>query len=233
MGEDFRKKKSDYLLELALEEQLEHDAELEKYKSDDETTNPHIFSDEHNKRMEKIFKQADKAENKPKRLRRYRQMAAGFALILCISAYSATQVEAFRIPIMRFFTEVKEKSTLFGTNKDEDTALTEHFAEFEPQYVPDGFEVQHIEEDKGGFVINYVNAEKKLSYRFYFYEYIGSSDVDTEDGITKGVEINGNQAHIVQEGEKIRVIMNKDFHRFSLIGDLSYENAVRIMESIK
>lgn len=233
MSEDLSRKKSDYLLELALEEQLEQDAELEKYKSNDALGNTHIFSDEHNRRMEKICKLADKMENKPKRLRKYRQMAAGFAVILCISAYSVTQVEAFRLPMMRFFIEVKEKSTLFGTNRDEGITFTEHLTEYEPHYVPDGFNVEHVDESDNSFIIKYVNVQNKQSYRFMFNGNIGDADVDTEDGVTKRIEINGNQAYIVHEGTKIQALMNKDSHQFFLTGDISYDEAIKIMESIK
>ena len=47
MSDDLKRKKSDYLLELALEEQLENDGEMQAYQSGNER--PHEFSDEHNR----------------------------------------------------------------------------------------------------------------------------------------------------------------------------------------
>lgn len=233
MDEEFRKKKSEYLLKLALEEQLQQDADMEKYKSRDEIEAPPIFSEGHNKRMKKIFKMAYKVENKSKRLRAYHRMAAGFLVILCISVYSVTQVEAFRLPIIRFFMDVKEKSTLFGTRKSEESVLTEQHSEYEPKYVPYGFDVQHVEEDEDSFCITYANIQKKQGYRFYFFEDMRNCDVDTEEGFTKSIQINGNQAYIVQKKEEIRVLMNKEIHRFYLAGNIPYEEAIKIMESVK
>ena len=111
MSEDLKKKKSDYLLELALEEQLEHEVEMNKCEEP-----PHAFSKEHDKRMQKIFKMADKVVNRSRHRRRYRQIVAGFEILLCISAFSVSHVEAFRLPLVRFFMEIKQKSTLFGAS---------------------------------------------------------------------------------------------------------------------
>ena len=44
MSEDLKKKKSEYLLELALEEQLDQDMEMKKYEKIEETEPAHVFS---------------------------------------------------------------------------------------------------------------------------------------------------------------------------------------------
>ena len=57
MSDDLKRKKSDYLLELALEEQLENDGEMQAYQSGNER--PHEFSDEHNRKIkiaENVFR---------------------------------------------------------------------------------------------------------------------------------------------------------------------------------
>ncbi len=63
MSENIKKKKSDYLLELALEEQLKFDEEMLKYEKMEKEAPDHVFSKEHNEKMQKIFKMADKGEN--------------------------------------------------------------------------------------------------------------------------------------------------------------------------
>lgn len=233
MSKDFKNKKSDYLLELALEEQLEQDVDMKKYKSDAEMDDPHVFSEEHNKRMQKLFKMAEKEEQRPKRLGRYRQMAAGFAAILCLSIFSVTQVEAFRLPVVRFFMDIKEKSTLFGASEEDLIGLTENYKEYEPQYVPDGFSVLKVEEGKGTFCIKYLNDQKNQTYMYYFFDTLENIAVDTEDGDIVELEINGNQAYVVQKEQEIQILMNKNDGRFYLNGTISYEDAVEIMESIK
>ena len=85
MKRDFYKKKRDYLLELALEERLEKDPDMIKYGDDVEEKYPYTFSLEHEKRMKKIFKMADRVERKFWYKRKRYQIAAGIAFFFCFS----------------------------------------------------------------------------------------------------------------------------------------------------
>lgn len=233
MSSDLRKKKSDYLLELALEEQMGQDMELEKYRCGNKQENPHVFSENHNRRMRRIFKMADKAEKQGRRLGKHYRIAAGLLLALCISMVLFTQVEAFRLPAVHFFMEIKEKSTMFGVKEKMEQNLTEHYKDYEPRYVPEGFAVKSVNEVEGKVLIGYLNEQKQQEYKFCFFENPGNLDADTEKGITKQITIHGCQAYVIQKGEEIRIIMDKSGKRFYLSGTVSYEEAVKVMESIK
>lgn len=235
MADELRKKKSDYLLELALEEQLEHDADMVKYQADHKSENPHIFSAQHHKRMKKIFKRADRVEKKSQHHRRHMRMAAGVALFVCISAVTITQVEAFRLPVMRYFYDIKEKSTMFGVIKDAEQISNKSFEVYEPNYVPDGFtvlEVTKYEEDQD-FIIQYLNEEKQQEYRFYFFNDLESVAIDTEGGTIEELKINGNQTYLIQKKERIRILMYKNNVQCILIGNIPRDEAIKVMESIQ
>lgn len=90
MSDDLKRKKSDYLLELALEEQLENDREMQTYQSGNERT--HEFSDEHNRKIKDILKRAEREENKKKYRRKRLQAAACIILILSVSTLTVTRV---------------------------------------------------------------------------------------------------------------------------------------------
>ena len=233
MKKNSKKKKNDYLLELALEEQLQHDVEMIKYKSGDEVADPHVFSQEHNNRMQKIFNMVVKSEKMTKRIKIYRQAAAVFVLLLCISAFSIMQVEAFRLPVIRFFMDIKEKSTFLGASNEHNTGLAENYKVYEPYYVPDGFSVLAVHEEKGKFSIKYLNEQKQQGYRYYYFDGIENTAIDTEDGNAVKINIEGNQAYMIQKGKEIRLLMYKDNKQFYLAGTISYEEAIKIMESIK
>lgn len=233
MSEDLKKKKSDYLLELALEEQLEFDEETLKYEKMEKEAPVHTFSKEHNEKMQKIFKIADKIENRSRYRKRHRQIAAGIALFFCISAVSITQVEAFRLPFVRFFMEVKAKSTLFGVSEEMENGVTEKYKEYEPHYVPDGFAVLEAEEGDGNFSIKYFNDQKQQAYRFYFWYGMRNVEIDTEDGNYIDIEINGKQAHLIKQDDEVRILMNQDDKQFYLDGNIPHEEAIKIMKSIK
>lgn len=233
MNEDLRRKKSECLLKLALEEQLERDAEMLKYKSGDEVENPHEFSKAHSKRIEEILKRAEKAEKHPRRFRRYHQIVAGFVLFFCISAFTIMQVEAFRLPVIRFFVEIRDKATLFGVENEDNQILTEKFEMYEPHYIPDDFIVQSVHEEDESFYIKYISNEKQQAYSYYFFDNMKNTIADTEDGTMVEIDIDGNSSFVIQKDGRIRILMNKNDKQFYLEGNIAYEEAVKIMKSIK
>lgn len=232
MNDDLMKKKSDYLLELALEEQLESDEEMNAYKLDVESI--HTFSDEHNRRVEAIQKRAEKRNLFPKIFPKKRlQAVVCLCFALTISVFAVTRVEAFRLPIIQFFTEVKEKSTKFIFQGENNTNLTKNYQAYEPGYIPDGYSSSEVSEGKGSFFIKYVNSTGTQSYIFYYYGNPSAIAIDTEEAGVSKVLINGNESYVIEKKGDLKVLMNKDNHQFYIHGELSLEQACKIMESIK
>ena len=230
---DLKQEKTDALLKLALEEQMEQDDYLNQYPSDDELENPHIFSDEHNRKMKKIIKMALRVERRGERSKQYRRIAAAIGLVLIGSVTMVTQVEAFRVPMMRFFQKVTEKSTLFGVQKENNFSVTEKFQEYEPQYIPAGFSVAEVKEFEKSFYIRYINNDSSISYIFMFFDSIDNKAVDTENAVSSEKDINGNPVTVIQKDDDIRLLMYKDNHEFCLQGNLGLEEGYNILKSIK
>lgn len=233
MKSDFYKKKRDYLLELALEERLEKDPDMIKYGDDVEEKYPYTFSLEHEKRMKKIFKMADRVERKFWYKRKRYQIAAGIAFFFCFSTVAVTQVEAFRIPMGRFFMEIKEKSTLVGIYKENRLNLPEKYARFEPTYVPRGFVVVEVEKSSKNFWVKYEETEGDSWYRIYYWDKFEEVSLDSEEGIVSETEINGYPAVIVQKGNEVKININIGTSRIYLNGTVLMDEAIKIVESIK
>lgn len=232
MNDDLMKKKSDYLLELALEEQLESDEEMNAYKLDAESI--HTFSDEHNRRVDEIQKRAEKHNLFPKMFPKKRlQAVVCLCFALTISVFAVTRVEAFRLPLVRFFMEVKEKSTKFNFQGENNTNLTKDYQAYEPRYIPDGYSSAEVSEGKGAFFIKYVNSTGTQSYIFYYYGNPSPIAIDTEEAGVSKVLINGNESYVIEKNGNLKILMNKDNHQFYIHGELSLEQACKIMESIK
>lgn len=232
MNDDLMKKKSDYLLELALEEQLESDEEMKAYKLD--PVSIHTFSDEHNRSVDEIQKRVEKRNLSPKIFPKKRLRAVVcLCFALTISVFAVTRVEAFRLPFIRFFTEVKEKSTKFIFQGENNTNLTKNYQAYEPGYIPDGYNIVEVNEGDGSFYMKFMNDEETQSYTFWYYETPSASAFDTEEaGVTK-ILIAGNQSYAIEKNNELRILMNKDNHQFFLRGTLSLDEACEIMESIK
>lgn len=231
MNKNLDEKKSEYLLELALEEQLENDEDMRHWEQIEEENPPHVFSERHNKRMRKIFRKAKRVEYYERYRKRALRAVAGFLIIVCASVITVTQVEAFRTPLMRFFTDVKAKSTFFGVEKERKLYLTKNFHEYEPMYIPEGFVVVEVDEHSNWFSIRYEKGKSQL-YRYYFYNDVRDFALDTEVSVTINTEINGNKVSVIQKENEIKVIMYKNDMVFYLEGKISVEEAYKIMESI-
>ena len=234
-----REKRDEMILTLALLEQLEKDEELkefEKYEtregaaeSDKEV---HEFSKRHKERMEQLFKMAALEEKKKKRRRRMKRTAAGLAACLGVTICMGFTSSAFRTPVLNFFTEVKETYTELLVDKGEKTRVTEHFQEYEPDYVVKGFYVDVVEEKRDSFIIAYV-SEQGGWYDFYYYKEPYHSQVDTEELMQTEMEINGREGVLYQKEGYNQTVVRSTAGQFGVVGNISAEEEKRILESVK
>ena len=231
MSDDLKRKKSDYLLELALEEQLENDREMQAYQSGNER--PHEFSDEHNRKIKDILKRAEREENKKKYRRKCLQAAACIILILSVSTLSVTRVEAFRLPLIRFFSEIREKSTKLNMQGENYFNLSKNFPGYVPPYIPSGFTVVEFDEGEMSFFIRYLNEDNSQEYYFYYFDNLSTKTMDTEEADVVETEIYGNKVYTVEKHNEVRVLMYKNMHQLYLRGSIPLEEAYKILESIK
>lgn len=233
-----REKRDEMILTLALLEQLEKDEELkefEKYETGEGAAEPdreiHEFSKRHKEKMEELFKMAAQEEQKKKRRRRMKRTAAGLAACLGVTICMGFTSSAFRRPVLNFFTEVKETYSELLVDKGESTSVTENFQEYEPEYVVKGFYVSSLEEKKEYFKIYYTNTEGNWYY-VTCYKVAHSTYVDTEDLIEGILNVGGEKARIYNKGSYIQVVLYKDMHQLSIIGNIEIGEMEKILASI-
>lgn len=232
MNNDLVKKKNDLLFELALEEELEQDLSIKEY-DDIMKRNIHIFSKEHHKRMKKIYKMANKIENIQLNNRKKYQLAVGMILFLFLSIVTVNHVEAVKLPILRFFTEIGERSTRLRVFNENQLKLFDEFYQFKPEYVPNGYIIIELNQNDNGFYIKLKNENSSYWYRYAYWSIRKNIDIDTENASISQIDINGYSAFVVQKDERIQISLAIGERRFYLDGQLPYEEAIRIMESIK
>lgn len=237
-----RDKKDEMILTLALLEQMENDEDLKVFDAcADETTGqsgtagqgakPHVFSERHNKRMKEIFKIAARAEKRRKRRRIVKRAAAGLAACICVSTCMVFSSSAFRIPVMNFFTDVKEKYSELVVDKGTKTYVTKNFQEYEPRYVPKGFNVSEVIEEDNFFKIRYVNDNGQWYY-FACHEYSHSTHIDTENVETKEIKVGENDVTVYFKEGNIHAIMYQNFKQFLIRGKIDIDEVKKIFESI-
>lgn len=234
-----REKRDEMILTLALLEQLEQDEELkefEKYETREGAAESgeevHEFSKRHKERMEQLFKMAALEEKKKKRRRRMKRTAAGLAACLGVTLCMGFTSSAFRTPVLNFFTEVKENYSELLVDKNDKTGVTEHFQEYEPEYVVKGFYVDVVEEKKDCFIIFYVSDNGDW-YDFYYYKEPYHSQVDTEELMQAEIEINGREGVLYQKTGYNQTVVRSTAGQFGVVGNISPEEEKRILESVK
>lgn len=238
-----RDKKDEMILTLALLEQMENDEDLKAFDAcADETTGqsgtagqgakPHVFSERHNQRMKEIFKIAARAEKRRKRRRIVKRAAAGLAACICVSTCMVFSSSAFRIPVMNFFTDVKEKYSELVVDKGTKTYVTKNFQEYEPRYVPKGFNVSEVEEKDNYFRLYYVDSIDRWYYYACYLE-PHSTYIDTEDLIGKKIKTEIGDVMIYDKGEYQQIVLYKDYHQFSVIGNIEFDEMIKVLESVK
>lgn len=233
MGNNRKDLKTEMILRLALAEQLEQDSEILAFLPESEQKDKHIFSPAHEKKMRKIFRMAKRAEHRPVRRKRLQRAAACIVVFLGVSTVTISSVDAVRIPILSFFTDVKEKATQYQIVKREESPLTKAFAEYEPTYVPDGYFVENVIESNESFLIMYIDSENNQWYEFFYNSVPSTVSIDTEDAWTKETELNGNRTIIVEKNGKLRCTMYMDTSQITLIGTISMEEMEKVLISIK
>lgn len=229
----FKDKKTEILVGLALEESIERDMHRLEYPDGEEAVEEPVFSEEHEKRMKEIFEIARRVERRTARRKQFSRMAAGIAVFLCLSTVMVSQVEAFRLPVLQFFMETKEKFTTVGSREKSHLGLSEKYWPYEPVYVPEGYVAVSVVENKKGFYIKY---EGEKDHKWYIYRYLPDRervDIDTENGKVWEEAINGQSALVVRKENEIRIIMSNGRQRFLLSGTISYEEGKKVLESIK
>lgn len=74
---------------------------------------------------------------------------------------------------------------------------------------------------------------KNMMYLVAYWSIRKNIDIDTENASISQIDINGYSAFVVQKDERIQISLAIGERRFYLDGQLPYEEAIRIMESIK
>lgn len=230
MNDNLTEKKSEYLLELALEERLRQDKDMNKYPLPESSS--YVFSKEHEKRMKKIFKKAKRKEQQSITKRYHQKILVAAILVFCFCTITITQVEAFRIPIVRFFMEIKEKSTLISTTDNNDLNLSAFHEQYKPKFVPEGYVVVGVKENDNGFYIEYENEHTGDKYRYYFWDELEMLDIDSENGIVNEILIADHPATVIQKDDEIRIGLSIGKQRFYVNGKVLYDDAIKILESL-
>lgn len=164
--------------------------------------------------------------------------AALIAIIVIFSAMMLT-VQGFRVRVLNFLISIEPKYTSFqleDNNADQDNRkLTVNWTNtYVPTYIPQGYEVANISYSESIKKIVFNNQDNNSTIIYTEYKSMNSVAIDTEDAsLIETKNINGQDGTLIVKGSMTAVVWILDNHLYTVQGQISTEEAVKIAEGVK
>lgn len=163
-------------------------------------------------------------------------------LIIMASLWiSMFTVEAVRTRVLNLMLDIQEEYTnIHLKEKENNTRIESEFNinwenAYAPHFIPEGYTISNLIEDKNLKTIQYSNIENSM---IIFQQYVeGSSiNIDTEDAdVISNVTVQEAEGMLVVKGDVVTVAWSNDYYILLLYvyqGDLSNEEVLEIAESV-
>lgn len=233
---NFKEEYGELLLRRAAIISAEEDKEIyNKFSNDDFIVNPY------QKELDsKVLKMINSYENDMKRkntfmkLKKITSKAAIYIVIFTIGFFiTFSTVDAFKITVINFFIEQKEKFSLLSlTENNPSTVPSELTEKYYPHYLPEGYELSNTFVNDNGVEISYINKENEIiNYGYFGIE--ATAGIDTENRAETSVLINDNQGYIYSKNDHKILTFTSDDCIFVIDGFISQEEMIKMAESIK
>ncbi len=187
------------------------------------------FSQEHNKKMKRIFN-TYKRKIYMGKLVSYSKFVATIFLALAVTAsVSIVSVEAWRIKVFNLFIDKKDTHSVITFDEVEGSYYQIQNISF--NYIPDGFIPEVKQSEPNSIYIRFKKENKYFS--FTLQDVNGSLSIDTEDAEIKNIIIN-NQEGILSKNKNVVILLwNKDDSIYMLTGNINEKEIIKIGENIK
>jgi len=205
----------------------------------DEAVNQLEYPEGLNAWFQEFLQENEKNEQnvrKRKQLNGFSRRAAIF-LIVIISGFALTTlgVEAFRLRLFNFVTEIKDQYTKIELREnngpqEESTGLDLENTLF-PGYMPMDYTLTESQEFGTMRIMHFSNNEGKV-IEIAQSPISTSFQVDTENAVTSDVEINNVKGILVVKGNMRSLIWTIDQMALYIIGELNEAEIIKIAESI-
>jgi len=161
------------------------------------------------------------------------------AIIFLVVAISMTvltvSVDAFRARVFNLIIESTERYLGIKVEEDksiEDNSYNEIKGYYVPGYIPEGFELDSIEEFGKTVIITFTN-ENSQKILFDQSPNGTSYQLDSEDAVKEDVEINGEEGIALIKGDFIALFWNNEESSFYVLSDIELEEMIKMAESLE
>lgn len=214
------------LLDEAIEiyrEKLENDNEFEKCNDLEDDVE---FSDEHKRKMEKIFAECRRRDFMNKVRTIAPKMAAMFVLAIIMTNIITFSVEAYRIKFLNKNIDNNGKYTEVSFNNN---AYSSDFVNL--TYIPDGFMIKKEDLSEVSTYLKFGYEEKYFCFSTEAIE--GTTQIDTENANVKYIEIDNKNVMLIEKDLENIAYWNDNKYAYSLYGNIDADEIIKIIKNIE
>lgn len=212
-----------------LDDLIDEACNITAYNMNEQLTEPeeqHVFSQEHQKAMNVLFK---KERNKIK-LNRFvkasRRIAAVFLVMILISTISIFSVTAWRIKFFNLIIDMRQTYTEITLG--EKTCDTYDNDAVTLNYIPKGFSLERSDLLTNHIFLSFKKAEKY--FFFTTFENKGTMTIDTENAQVKKVKVNGYEGILSLKKNVTILVWKENKYVVNISGNLGENEIMKIAE---
>lgn len=160
------------------------------------------------KLLNKETKKADRKANAKKNL--IRAASIFFAICFGFTVMTVT-VQGFKEKVWNFFANLGSQThfSLHTTTDDNEKMLDKYEGKYIPSFIPDGYKIDNVENDKGIYYINMIRDENLLSFTENDLDTVLGIDNEQAD-IYEEITINGETAIKAEKDGTFYLTLKRD-----------------------
>lgn len=188
----------------------------------------HTFSPAFKKKMKQLFKQ--EKYNRTNELKR--RIAIAF-IVISIAGGITVSVEAVRIRVIEFITEVFEKFTSITYEKNEEMMGQDLHKYYLPQYIPQGFVLAGQEQIFNDVYYTYQNelGEEILLYQLEIDT--NNMIIDTEDTVVEEFVLQGKHIYYYENKGIKNVMWIQGSYQFVISSEIEKNELIKMRLSVE
>jgi len=218
-------------------------------------TEEEILSESQARSLDKSLKMLDEYKT-PRKIKLFKYLSVAAAALIVVLGLNTASMNVFGQNMFSTAYQLTKGGITISTddpsNSDELTVspsdpygMKAKCAEYDffpetPSYIPEGFELDYIDEETNDFsdllIFFYKKGNAKLSFQFHNYKTqddIPAISIPTDTYNISEKEINGNTVHIVEEDKQFTATYTKDMIRCVIFAEnLDYEECDKVLLSL-
>ena len=186
------------------------------------------------------LKKMENSQKKHRRPRLISRIAVALMVIMVVFCGMMLTVQAFRVQVLNFLISIEPKYTSLqlidnDAGQSNGELIVNWTNAYVPTYIPDGYEVSNFSYSES--IKKIIFTRKDDDNAFIIYTEFGSMNsvaIDTEGAsLTETISINGHNATLSVKNSVTSVAWSMDNHLYTIQGQISQDEAVKMAEGIK